>query len=438
MVHISATELTEGKMFYSLMKSCSPLIWPSLFWRSVSGKVPILLPGVVFLLMILAACKNEKNTETSRILIAGKEIPFSEKEKDRLFIAHRGVHFNHTIAGENSLEAVRLAKRAGFELIETDVRWTLDSILIVMHDKTLNRTCLNSDGTEILNEVEVADVTLEKLKSDFILKANEKINNTTVPTLKEFLIECKNCGIVPFIEPKLNDVPDKYYRTIISEADEVMGRNNYVITSNNSANKIIRDMGFKDIILMGVLYLSTFEEIENLGNVIMAISATQFQSKEYSDNVIRAKLSGIPTESHANTFEKFALINDNGIDIISTDILAPDLNDKSELLNLPAKSWYNNFNYNGSMINGTIVLSQDETISLKTELPEIYFGGIFIEIELSGNCEVIFANKKFLINNPEMKVNKHQVMIHSSIPQFSLTAKDKCIIKNIDLKLVTF
>jgi len=182
MVHISATELTEGKMFYSLMKSCSPLIWPSLFWRSVSGKVPILLPGVVFLLMILAACKNEKNTETSRILIAGKEIPFSEKEKDRLFIAHRGVHFNHTIAGENSLEAVRLAKRAGFELIETDVRWTLDSILIVMHDKTLNRTCLNSDGTEILNEVEVADVTLEKLKSDFILKANEKINNTTVPT----------------------------------------------------------------------------------------------------------------------------------------------------------------------------------------------------------------------------------------------------------------
>ena len=51
----------------------------------------------------------------------------------RRFIAHRGVHLASTIAGENSLEAVRLARRAGFACIETDTRLSADGELVVMH-----------------------------------------------------------------------------------------------------------------------------------------------------------------------------------------------------------------------------------------------------------------------------------------------------------------
>src|SRR5687768_4743480 len=58
----------------------------------------------------------------------------------RFFIAHRGVHLKKTIAGENSLESIRLAKRAGFECIEMDVRLSSDGQAVVMHDETLNRT----------------------------------------------------------------------------------------------------------------------------------------------------------------------------------------------------------------------------------------------------------------------------------------------------------
>ena len=69
------------------------------------------------------------------------------RPRKRVFIAHRGVNMRSTVAGENSLEAIRLAKAAGFGAIETDVRLSADGALVVMHDSTLNRTCLHADGT---------------------------------------------------------------------------------------------------------------------------------------------------------------------------------------------------------------------------------------------------------------------------------------------------
>ena len=104
-------------------------------------------------------------------------------DTQRKWLSHRGVDLNHTVAGENSLEAVALAKTVGFESIETDVRTTSDGVLVCMHDKTLNRTCLNADGTKIAEPVEVSDVTLEELKTKYRLKADKEDMRTQVPTL---------------------------------------------------------------------------------------------------------------------------------------------------------------------------------------------------------------------------------------------------------------
>ena len=83
----------------------------------------------------------------------------------RRFIAHRGVNLHSTITGENSLEAIRYARRAGFASVETDVRLTADGQLVIMHDETLNRTCLKADGSALKADVAVAAVTLAELKS---------------------------------------------------------------------------------------------------------------------------------------------------------------------------------------------------------------------------------------------------------------------------------
>lgn len=356
--------------------------------------------------------------------------------EDRLFIAHRGVNMRSTIAGENSLESVRLSKRAGFQCIETDVRLTADSVLVVMHDNSLNRTCLNIDGSELTNKVYVAKVTMEDLNSNYILKAEEPDNRTNIPTLKEFLIECKKQGLLPFIEPKIFDETGKHYKNIIDLADEVMGKNNYIITSNNRANIVIRELYLNDVPMMGILYQTTFEEIESLGNIIMAISTSQFTIKDYEFFVKKAKESGFETESHADNFNSFAMINNNDIDYISTDFLAPDLKDNSLLL-IDYKN-FEKFDYNGKLADGTIQLSADDVLTVTEKLSEVYFGGIYLELEIKGSCDVFLANQNFTIENSKTERYKHQLMLYNTTPSFSITAKDKCEISNVRLRLAEF
>lgn len=183
----------------------------------------------------------------------------TKDEENRIFISHRGVHLKSTVAGENSLEAVRLAKIAGFGAIETDVRLSADSCLVIMHDSTLNRTCLNVDGTPLTEAIPLSSKTLNELKADYVLKATDPAGRSQIPTLREFLEECKQNELYTFIEPKIFDETGKHYKDIISLADEILGRDNYVITSNNKANRVIRGSGIDDVRLMGILYQTTFE-----------------------------------------------------------------------------------------------------------------------------------------------------------------------------------
>ena len=81
----------------------------------------------------------------------------------------------------------------------------------------------------------------------------------------------------------------------------------------------------------------------------------------------------------------------------------------------------------------------DSLLWLQTKkLPEVYFGGIYLELEIKGNCEVVLANQKFTIENSETERYKHQLMLYNSTPSFSITAKDKCEISNIRLRLAEF
>ena len=72
--------------------------------------------------------------------------------------AHRGLHRRDMSVPENSIEAFRLAARAGYG-IELDVQLSRDGQVVVFHDATLNRVC----GVDArVDELDYAD--LKKLK----------------------------------------------------------------------------------------------------------------------------------------------------------------------------------------------------------------------------------------------------------------------------------
>ncbi len=61
----------------------------------------------------------------------------TEISKNCRLQAHRGVS---TDAPENTLAAFRESVKQGYDLIELDPKYTKDGIIILLHDKTLNKT----------------------------------------------------------------------------------------------------------------------------------------------------------------------------------------------------------------------------------------------------------------------------------------------------------
>ena len=343
----------------------------------------------------------------------------------RIFIAHRGVNMRYAAAGENSLEAIRLAKRAGFKAIETDVRLTADSVLVAMHDHSLRRTCLNPDGSRVDKSFKVADFTMEQLKRDFVLRSPKQEMRTQIPTLEEYLKVCKEEDLLVFIEPKLNDPTGCHYLDIMACADTIFGRGNYIITSNNFANGVIRDsLGIKDVPLMGILYQTTYEDIALKPDVIMAISTSRFEPEAYAANVARSKADGLQTESHADNFERFDMINNADIDYVSTDFLAPDWNGQGKTLALVKGKGMKK------------VQKASETCAAMTAVP---FGAIYLEMEFTGSANVSLADQEFDMTATDLRHIRHQVLLSDATPVFALSdMSEDFVVKRITVRVVEF
>jgi glycerophosphoryl diester phosphodiesterase len=394
----------------------------------LAGK-PVVHRVLLLLLLLGAACLPAFAT------VAGPAAA-GQDSRGRQFIAHRGVHLRSTIAGENSLEAIDHARRAGFATIETDVRLTLDGQLVVMHDETLNRTCLRRDGSAIAEPVAVASLTLAELKAGYVLKADAPERRTTIPALREYLVACRQAGLLPFIEPKLYDETGRHYQDIMRVADDVLGRPNYIITSNNKANRVIRDLGIRDVRVMGILYQTTFEEIAGLGNVIMAISTSRFSSEEFARHAARAIAAGLPIESHADDYGRFAVIDAHPVDYVSTDMLAPDL--KPGARRLAQRRQWSDFRFAGQVEDERLSLQPRGTVRLQRELPRAAFGGIYLEMEIKGDCTVRLATQEFALSNREYQRCRYQLLVYNTAPGLEITATGPCEIRSIAVTLVEF
>lgn len=331
----------------------------------------------------------------------------------------------YVAAGENSLEAIRLAKRAGFKAIETDVRLTADSVLVAMHDHTLRRTCLNLDGSRVDKTFEVKDFTMAELKSMFVLRSPKEEMCTQIPSLEEYLKVCKEEDMLVFIEPKLKDTTGRHYLDIMACADTIFGRGNYIITSNNFANGVIRDsLGITDVPLMGILYQTTYENIALKPDVIMAISTSQFEPDAYVANVARSKADGLLTESHADSFERFDMINNADIDYVSTDFLAPDWHGQGKVL---------------MQIKGRGLAKAGKASEICASMSTVPFGAIYLEMEFKGSAKVALANQEFEIKADGLRYIRHQIMLSDMCPLFCLSdMSEDFVVKKITVRVVEF
>lgn len=159
--------------------------------------------------------KQKKTKEVINSNILEKDTLTSKLKHHVNVVAHRGFS---GIAPENTLSAFQKAIEIGADMIEFDVTLSKDGEIIVIHDKTVNRTT-NGKG-------KVSDLTLEELKKlDAGSWFNKNFKGESVPTLEEVLkltkdkillnIEIKKYSVKRFnkkggIEEKIVQLLEKY------------------------------------------------------------------------------------------------------------------------------------------------------------------------------------------------------------------------------------
>lgn len=105
------------------------------------------------------------------------------KGKEFMIIAHKGAAKQ---APENTIAAIQRALDLRVDMIEIDVRHTLDEELIVFHDQNLDRVARDTVGHHVTGDVH--DFTLEELKQfDVGSWFATPYADQRIPTLKEVL-----------------------------------------------------------------------------------------------------------------------------------------------------------------------------------------------------------------------------------------------------------
>ena len=149
-------------------------------------------------------------------------------------VAHRGGHIKGYVP-ENSPAGVASAKKYGFRAIECDVHYTKDNVLVLMHDKTINRTMVNaSDLSKIQEPVTVAETNFADLRNNYVLASSDPAKRTPIPTFEEELAACKKYGIVPMLHTQ--------HFQAYKRAKEVLGDNFIAFSAEYDSLKRAREV----------------------------------------------------------------------------------------------------------------------------------------------------------------------------------------------------
>ena len=179
----------------------------------------------LFLILIavfcLSSCNNQNNNElrVDRII---SEIN-DPTSKSVLVVVHRGDWRNHP---ENSLAAIQSAIDMKADVVEVDLKLTKDSVLVLCHDQTIDRT---TEGTG-----KVSDFTLDSLKSFKLKFADGTISEHSIPTLEEALLVAKDQIVV-----NLDHAYWLYDQAL--EVTEKLGVTNQILMKGNSPKSVVEE-----------------------------------------------------------------------------------------------------------------------------------------------------------------------------------------------------
>ena len=173
--------------------------------KSIILKIfPFVISGFILLACIHCSSVGEKEfsqKHQTRIDSLIQNLEDSQNEQI-IVVAHRGDWIN---APENSLQGIQNCIDMRVDMVEIDVRKTIDGQLILMHDKTINRT---TNSTGLVEELFFDSIMTIRLKD-----RHGNITSHKIPTLEEALVLAK--GKILINLDKCYNIWEECYEVII-------------------------------------------------------------------------------------------------------------------------------------------------------------------------------------------------------------------------------
>ncbi len=136
-------------------------------------------------------------------------LSFISFSQNPIIIAHRGAS---AYAPENTLSSFEKAIEMGALIIETDVHQTKDSVVVIMHDLSVDRTTNGKGLIKDMSSIDFKQLSIKQQKS--VLKENPPTLEETIQLINgrcKLLIELKKGNsYYPNIEKHIVDLITKY------------------------------------------------------------------------------------------------------------------------------------------------------------------------------------------------------------------------------------
>ena len=332
-------------------------------------------------------------------------------------VAHRGCWLKEGeefYINENCPAGVRMAARYGYPAIECDVRYTRDSVMVLMHDGTINRTMRNAaDYSQITEPVRVADCTFEELRTRYVLASTDPALRTPIPTLREELEACRDAGIIPMLH---SAVIESY-----SLAQEILGDNFIAFDANEAAVSRARDYSSCLILLDPGKddAATTIHRLEKIGgrcgmstmNYRM-LDADYIQALQDAGFEVQASIFPAPHEQRALT---------DGVTIELSDFYWHQTQGRKATTSLKKKS---------------LDLAEGESFNWKEEASE--FSAVTMELDFQGSLEITLCGRTYTLSHQEAgQPERFGVRLYKSNPELTLKALASTNIKSLKVHLYT-
>jgi len=214
------------------------------------------------------SCKKENNQIESENFKSSSSLKSITEElnksdsKNIMVIAHRGDWRN---APENSLKAIKNCIDMVVDMVEIDVRLTKDSIPVLMHDKTIDRTT-NGRG-------KISKWTLNSLKTLYLKNGTNHKTHHRIPTLEEALLTAKGEILVNL------DKCYNYFDVVYDVIEKTNTQDQVIMKGNVTLEKLKNDFEpfLDEVAFMPVINLDDNDAEAKVNNYINNFQPVAFE-----------------------------------------------------------------------------------------------------------------------------------------------------------------